>query len=245
MLMPVVPLYRQDAERHPQAQVCAACVVRREALLGALGDEGLDEIHTHIAAVSLAPGDPVYGRGERGDALYTLRSGIVRFERVSERGDRRIVRLAGRADLIGQPALLGQPFGDDAIACTPVEMCRLPASMIESLGSTRPALLRELMLRWQRALEDAEDWLADLTSGPARRRLLRLLLKLGDYAEPGAALWMPQRDEIGAMLNMTVETASRLISQLRREGLLVLEGPRGARVDAAALRAALQREDIA
>lgn len=243
MLMSVVPLYRQDAERHPQARVCEACVVRRSALFGALGDEGLDHIHTHIASVALAPGEAVYTRGERGGAVYTIRSGIVRFERMTERGDRRIVRLAGRGDLIGQQALVGQPCGDDAIACTPVEMCRLPASLIESLGNAEPALLRELMLRWQRALDDAEGWLADLTSGPARRRLLRLLVKLGEYAEPGADLWMPRRDEIGAMLNMTVETASRVISQLRREGVLTLLGPRGARVDAAALHAAMQHED--
>ena len=42
------------------------------------------------------------------------------------------------------------------------------------------------MLRWQRALEDSEAWLADLATGPARRRMLRLLHKLTAHAGPTA-----------------------------------------------------------
>lgn len=243
MLMPVIPLYRQEAVRHPQAQVCVACEVRRSALFGALDDAGLDRIHEHIASLDLAADQRLWRRGERGSAAYTLRSGIVRFERITESGERRIVRLAGRGDLIGQQALISQAYADEAVACTPVQMCRLPAAMIQDLSTAEPALLQELMRRWQRAVDDAEGWLAELTAGPARRRLLRLLARLGTEAEPGAPLWMPRRDEIGDMLNMTVETASRVVSQLRREGVLTLQGPRAAVVHAEALRAALDAED--
>lgn len=243
MLMPVIPLYRQEAVRHPQAQVCVACEVRRSALFGALDDAGLDRIHEHIASLDLAPDQRLWRRGERGSAAYTLRSGIVRFERVTESGERRIVRLAGRGDLIGQPALIGEPYPDDAVACTPVQMCRLPARLIQNISAAEPALLQELMRRWQRAVDDAEGWLAELSAGPARRRLLRLLQRLSAHAGPGTPLWMPRRDEIGDMLSMTVETASRVVSRLRREGVLTLQGPRAAVVHAEALRAALEAED--
>ncbi len=73
--------------------------------------------------------------------------------------------------------------------------------------------------------------------------MLRLLHKLGAHAGADRLIWMPRRDEIGAMLNLTFETASRLISGLRREGVLELEGPRQARLDAAALQRALHQED--
>mgnify|MGYP003462878393 CR=1 FL=1 len=36
-------------------------------------------------------------------------------------------------------------------------------------------MVRELMRRWQAALDDAEDWLAELATGSAHRRVLRLL----------------------------------------------------------------------
>jgi CRP-like cAMP-binding protein len=237
-----LPIYRQG-ERHPQAQACAACEVRGAALFGVLSPEGLDRIHTHIASVTLAADATVYDRGSAGLAVYTLRSGLVRFERTTERGDRRIVRLAGRGDLIGQEALLQRAYSDAAIACTPVQLCRIPRNLVDNLAQGDGALPRELMLRWQLALDAAESWVAELSSGPTRRRLLRLLSRLVELAEPGEPIWLPRRDEIGAMLAITLETASRLVSSLRREGVLELMPRRRARVHPAALQQALRAED--
>jgi hypothetical protein len=47
---------------------------------------------------------------------------------------------------------------------------------------------------------------------------------------------------MGAMLDMTIETASRLVSQLKREGVLDTPDQRHARINMDALMAAL-RED--
>lgn len=237
--MAIVPLYRHDA-RHPQAQACAACEVRRHALFGALDDSGLDRIHTHIASLDIAADQVVYGRGESAPAVFTIRSGIVRFERHTEDGSRRIVRLAGRGDLIGQEALLQRPYTDEAICCTPVQLCRIPRHLVDELAAATGGLPRELMLRWQQALDAAESWVADLSTGPAKRRLLRLLQRLVELAEPGQPVWLPRREEIGAMLDITFETASRMVSQLRREGVLALPSARCANVDRDALQRALR-----
>lgn len=239
-----IPIYRQGGS-HPQALACAACEVRSSALFGVLDDAGLDRIHTQIESLTLSPDATIYGRGTAGRAVFTVREGLVRFERTSERGDRRIVRLAGRGDLIGQEALLQRPYGDDAVTCTPVQLCRIPRVLIDQLAEGRDALPRELMLRWQRALDAAEAWLAELSTGPARRRLLHLLHRLAEHAAPGDVIWLPRREEIGAMLDTTVETASRLVSALRRDGLILPAPGRSAVVDRAALRHALQAEGLA
>ncbi|MDP1646980.1 MAG: Crp/Fnr family transcriptional regulator [Rubrivivax sp.] len=240
--MTIVPLFRFDTQ-HEQAHACAACSVRGLSLFGALDEAGLNRIRAHIAQVELQAGKTLFEAGARGRGLYTVRSGIVRFERVTERGDRRIVRLAGRGDLIGQEVLLRRAYADDAVACTPAQLCSIPVQVVDALCADNPALVHELMRRWQRALEESEGWLSDLATGPARRRMLRLLHKLAEHAGPDELIWLPQRDEIGAMLNLTFETASRLISRLRREGVLELLGPRHARVEDAALQLALRLED--
>jgi CRP-like cAMP-binding protein len=169
-----IPIYRQSSA-HPQALACAACEVRSAARFGVLDDAGLDRIHTQIASLTLAPDATIHDRGSAGLAVFTIREGLVRFEPTSEHDDRRIARIAGWGDLIGQ-----------------------------------------------KALDAAEAWVSDLFTGPARRRLLHLLRRLAEHAGPGDAIWLPRRDEIGAMLDMTVETASRLVSALRREGVLTL-----------------------
>ncbi|MBS1175985.1 MAG: transcriptional regulator, Crp/Fnr family [Proteobacteria bacterium] len=242
MLMRAQALYLENAT-HPQARACACCEVRRGSLFGVLDASALDRIRAHVAAPQLKTGEYVYSRGESGGAVYTIRVGIVRFERTTEGGRRRILRMASRGDLIGQEALLDRPYGDDAVACTPVELCRIPASLVRELGDTQSTLRYELMNRWQRALDEAETWATELPAGSARRRVLKLLLLLARHADAEGRMWLPQRNEIGDMLDMTLETSSRQISQLRREGLIELLDTRQARVHLPALQAALQAED--
>jgi CRP-like cAMP-binding protein len=243
---PVIALHTsQDfTPYNPQAQVCVQCSVRQFALFGALDEAALKEIHYHIADMRLEPGELIYSAQSPGSAVYTVRSGVVRMERISEGGERRILRLAGRTDLLGLEAILHQTYAADAVACTTVEVCRIPRVLIDELGQKHPLLLRDLMKRWQRALDDADEWLTELTRGVARQRMLRLLLKLSEYGndtgQNSSLIWLPTRPEMGAMLDMTFETASRLISALRREGILEPVDPRQARIHMDALMAALR-----
>lgn len=232
-------------ERHPQSHVCSACTMREQTLFGALDDEALARIHTHIDTRIFAPGDVVYARGEAGSAMFTVRAGVVRFERVTEGGDRRIVRLAGHGDLFGQETLLNQPYADEAVACTAVQLCRIPRGLVHELGLGEPGLVRELMRRWQQSLESAASWMADMATGAARRRVLKLLAELQRHADDDGRIWLPRRDEMGAMLDMTVETASRMVSRLRRERVLDVRPGRHVRVHPEALAAALRELDAA
>jgi CRP-like cAMP-binding protein len=224
----------------PQGEVCRHCGVRQFALFGALDDIGLQNIHIHIADLKLAPGESLFTAHAGGKAVYTVRSGVVRLERSSEAGERRILRLAGRSDLIGLEAVLHQTYAADAVACTEVEVCRIPRNLIDDLTHRHPELMLDLMKRWQRTLDDADEWLTELTRGPARHRMLRLLLKLSEYGAQDGRIWWPTRQEMGAMLDMTFETASRLVAALRREGVVEPIDLRHARIDMGALMVALR-----
>jgi CRP-like cAMP-binding protein len=239
----VIPL-RTDplSPWNPQAQACRACGVRRFALFGVLEASELAEIHHHIADIQLEPGQRLYAANQRGTAAFTLREGVLKLERSSERGDRRIVRLAGPTQLVGMEAMLGQTYAADAIACTPVRACRLPRVLVDELAARQPEVLRDLMKRWQNALDEADEWLTELSAGSARWRMLRLLLKLTEYGERDGRLWLPTRGEMGAMLGLTVETTSRLVAALRREAVLQTVDARHARVAMPALAAALKAE---
>ncbi len=249
-VVPLRPLAEGEAHTpfNPQAQACLACAVRRHSLFGVLDAAALDHIHYHIADITVEPGHRLYGAFDHGSSAFTVREGLVRLERSSERGDRRIVRLAGPGDLIGMEAMLGQSYAADALACTPLRVCRLPRVMVDELARDQPELLRDLMRRWQRALDEADEWLTELSAGSARWRLLRLLLKLSEYgqvqADGTARIWLPSRAEMGAMLDMTIETASRGISALKREGLLDTPDAHHADVHMERLMAALKDESV-
>lgn len=133
----------------------------------------------------------------------------------------------------------------DAVACTEVRRFRIPRALFGQLAQDRDELPRGLMPRLQRALDAAEAWVSDLSTRPARRRLPHLLWRLAEHAGTDATIWLPRREEIGAMLDLMIETASRLVRALRREGVLALLPRRSAALDCGALRKALQSEGAA
>lgn len=222
---------------------CLVCQVRTQALFSVLPAEQLADAGAHVAHARFRPGEPLYRQGQVGAGPLTIRQGIVRFERASSDGERRIVRLAGPGALIGQESLLQQPFAEDAVACTPVAACRLPRADVEAFGQRQPAMMRELMRRWQAALDASGEWAAEVTRGTARRRVLKLLEQLDRLRGDSASVWLPSRREMQDMLGIAPETASRAISALRRQGVLDEVQPGSARLDPAALQVALQQAD--
>jgi CRP-like cAMP-binding protein len=222
---------------------CLVCQVRAQALFSVLPPEQLADAAAHVAHARFRPGEPLYQQGQVGAGPLTIRHGIVRFERTSSDGERRIVRLAGPGALIGQEALLQQAFAEDAVACTPVAACRLPRAEVEAFGQRHPAMLRELMRRWQAALDASGEWAAEVTRGSAQRRVLKLLEQLDRLRGEGQSVWLPSRREMQDMLGIAPETASRAISALRRRGVLEDVLPGSARLHRPALQAALQQAD--
>ncbi|HEY0824648.1 MAG TPA: Crp/Fnr family transcriptional regulator [Ramlibacter sp.] len=225
------------------ASCCTLCQVRPKALFGVLPGPELQQASAATTPLSLQQGERLYTQGDAGSAVYTVRSGIVRFERVTSGGECRIVRLAGVGALIGQEALLRAPYAEDAVACTPLQVCRIPVDTVESNCAQQPALRRELMRRWQAALEAAGEWNAELARGHARRRMLKLMAQLRQLSADGSTIWLPSRQEMSEMLGLAPETASRLVSRLRREGVLQVDSLTEGRVDDEKLSAALRRAD--
>jgi len=228
-------------ECHPQAKVCMRCGVRHLGLFGTLPPEALNTIQVHIDSLRLKNGATCMGEGHAGEFIYTVRSGLARLERSTAQGARRILRIYGRGDVMGLEALLQRPYTASAVALGEIELCRIPASLIRDLSSRYPSLTQGLMQRWQAALDEADEWLSELSVGSARYRAMRLLQKLMRYFDDGIVV-LPARSDIGAMLNVTLETASRLISDFKRDGLLEGQGPRWFRVDAERLAEAIEHE---
>lgn len=193
------------------------------------------------AARVLAAEQRILTAGSTGGACHEITAGIVRLERVTAAGQRRIIRLAGPGDLIGQEALLRQAYRNDAVACTTVRLRRvaLPPAGQGLQGHLPSALVQ----RWQHTLDASEFWSAEVGTGTARRRLLQLLAQLHGHRDDRGLVWCPKRDQMADMLQLTVETCSRVLSALRREQVLTLEPNRLARLDCARLAQALADAD--
>lgn len=198
---------------------CLYCAVRDSALFAGLEEMGFRHIHQPIETAVLAPRDLLYRAHERRGTVFTLRSGAMKLVQYLPDGSQRIVRLLRDGDALGLETLVRQPYQHDAIAITDCDICAIPVSVIEDLGREQPSLYQALMARWQQALNEADAWLTQFTTGTARQRVARLLLRLACPA-PDNRLRLFGREDIAAMVGLTTETVSRTIAELRRQGLL-------------------------
>jgi CRP-like cAMP-binding protein len=209
---------------------CQQCSLRESVLFAGLREADFEKIHQPIHQFMLQPGHKLYRAGERGEYMYTVRSGLVKLVQYLPDGSQRIVRLLRTTDVAGLESILGSPYEHDAIVMQNTEVCCLPAATVQLLSRDNPALHVELLKRWHRALSEADSWLTELSTGPSRERVARLLLRLvRDQAEPECMLF--GREDIGAMLGITTETASRMIAEFKRQGLLKDLGGNLYRVD--------------
>ena len=213
---------------------CENCELRNTALFAGLTIEDFQHIHDPIMQVTLKPGETLYRAGEQGRRAYTLRHGLIKLVRYLPDGTQRIVRLIRSSDVTGLESLLGQPYEHDAIAIQECELCCLPADLVNDLARRNPKLHQELLNRWQRALRAADTWLTELSTGTAKQRVGRLILCLSEDNDPPTCQLFG-REDIGAMLGITTETASRVIADFRRRGWLTEIGHNRYRVNRPAI----------
>lgn len=194
---------------------CRKCGIRELVLFADLEEQDFTHIHQPINDLQYQKGSLIYAQGEDSGAIFTIRSGVVKLIQYLPNGRHRIVRLLRQGDVAGLEALFGQSYEHTSIALQTVLTCRIPCEVIHRLNRETPRLLNPLMERWRRSLHRADEWLTTLSTGSARARVARLFLHLLDEgARPTCHLF--SREDVGAILGLTTETASRVIAELKR-----------------------------
>lgn len=221
---------------------CRRCALRESVLFAGLEERDFEVIHQPVDQFTLPPGARLYGPGEKIGCLYTVRSGALKLEQFLADGSRRIVRLARGGDVVGLERMLGEPCQHDAVALQETEVCRLPLAMVRALADRNPALYGEMMSRWQKALNEADAWLTQLSTGSARVRVARLLLNHVCGGDSDCRLF--SREDMGAMLGISTETASRVVADFKRRGLLVESAPNRFLIDVPNLRRIAGEEEL-
>lgn len=202
---------------------CRNCGIRDLVLFADLNEEDLKLIHAPIDDLEFEPGAILLHMGEAAGSLMTLKVGLVKLVRNLPDGRQRIVRVLRPGDVIGLEAMFAAAYESEAVALTTVNVCRLPVEVIHRLNRETPRLHERLMAKWHHSLKEADAWLADLNFGNARQRLAGLILNM--HAHQGnnpadAQVLLFSREDMGAMLDLKLETVSRTLSAFIREGML-------------------------
>jgi CRP-like cAMP-binding protein len=189
------------------------------ALFADLDESDFAKIHAPIDDLDYGPGAVLAQEGGPAPGLFTLRSGLVKLVRTTTDGRERIVRVMRQGDVIGLEALVQGKFETGAVALTATSVCRIPLDIIQSLAVQSPRLHQSLMKKWSHNQKEAEDWLADLNFGSARQRVAHFILKMRNPSDT-QRVTLFSREDIGAMVDLKMETVSREVSHFVRAGVL-------------------------
>ncbi|MDQ0391051.1 CRP/FNR family nitrogen fixation transcriptional regulator [Labrys monachus] len=180
-------------------------------LLGTLASYGKDE--------------EIYGDDEPADYVYEVVSGAVRTCKLLDDGRRQIGAFHLPGDVFGLESGPAHRLTADAIVDTTVRLVRRRSLEAAAQGDVRIA--NALWATTARDLRHAEDHMLLLGRKTAKERVAAFLLEMDRRLTVAGMLDLPMcRRDIGDYLGLTLETVSRVLSQLQQEGVLGLSGAR-------------------
>ena len=197
----------------------------------------LDEIERSTAMSSCSRGRVFFTPGETGEVLFILKAGRVNLYRMTSEGKKLVIATIAPGTVFGEMSLIGQgmfdSFAEAADDCT---LCVMSRVDVERLLREHPTVSVRLLELLARRLQETQELLADVAYKSVPARIAATLLRLsGDDGEPVRL----SHQDIAEMVGTYRETATRILNELRADGLIELKRMRilvrdRARLDAVA-----------
>lgn len=215
------------------SKVCADCGVRDRALCAALDDEALAALNSIGRKRRVTAGETVVWEGDDNIACANVLDGVLKLSTSTSDGRESIVGLLYPADFLGRPYA---PSADYSVtALTDAELCIFPRGPFEAVLGREGPMERLLLERTLAELDRARRWMLLLGRKTAAERVASFLLdvdrrmSVGCATEDGFDLPLT-RGQIADLLGLTIETVSRRLTALKRDGVIALQGTRGVAV---------------
>lgn len=177
--------------------------------------------------MSHAKDEEIFAQDEEADLVHLVVSGAVRTTRLLSDGRRHVGGFYYAGDLIGLETGSAHRFSAEAICDSTVLVAR--RSAINAFAGDGQ-LDRAVWEATRRELERAQDHLLVLGRKTACEKVASFLIGLAQR-EPAARVSMPMnRQDMADYLGLTIETVSRMLTQLQGASVVEFEGCRQFRV---------------
>jgi len=212
---------------------CSDCPIRFAAVCARCEGDELEYLNKIKSYRTYQAGQTIAWAGEELAFVASVVTGVATLSQTMEDGRRQMVGLLLPSDFIGRPGRRTASF--DVVAATDVVLCKFKKPAFDGLVATSPAITHRLLEMTLDELDAAREWMLLLGRKTAREKIASLLTILthrniallpGD-ASGGVAFDLPlTREEMADYLGLTIETVSRQISALKRDGFIKLSGKR-------------------
>ena len=174
-----------------------------------------------LAAVSrekrYAKGATIFRAGEPAEAVCIVKEGRVHLMKFLEGGQASTTCVMTPGETFCcLPALDRKPYPVDAVAAVDSLVVRIPTSAFHELLQHNPAFLQDSLCLFCDRLRDVEHK-SCMVYDSVERRLAQALVTLSKKFGPKIPL---TKHELAELASTTVETTIRVLSQLRKQGII-------------------------
>lgn len=222
-----------NAPGYVSSPTCTDCPIRHRAVCARCEADELAQLEEMKYYRSFEAGQTVIWSGDQMDFVGSVVSGIATLTQTMEDGRTQMVGLLLPSDFIGRPGRDGAAY--DVVATTDLVMCCFRKKPFERMMEQTPHIAHRLLEMTLDELDAAREWMLVLGRKTAREKIASLLsiiarrnAALGSGTVAGSMVFdLPlTREAMADYLGLTLETVSRQISALKKDGVIVLEGKR-------------------
>jgi CRP/FNR family transcriptional regulator len=209
---------------------CDTCAVRNRAICSALEPGELAALNGIGRRRMLSAGESLIWEGDDSVLVANVIDGILKLSTGTEDGREQIVGVVYPADFIGRP--FGATTRHSVTALTDAHVCVFARADFDRFAGEHPQLEHKLLQRTLSELDRTRSWMLLLARKSAEEKIATFLLDMSERLAQSACegsgnpldrFDLPfSRQQIGDVLGLTIETVSRQMTRLKRDGVIDL-----------------------
>ena len=172
-----------------------------------------------------AKGTTMFLEGDPATHVYEVVTGVLRLSRVLENGRRQVIAFGLPGDIVGFPK--ADRYHTDCDVIAPAELVAHRKGMLDA-DAPDPDVHARLLRSALREISAMQDHFMMLARKSATEKVASFLVALahrtGVHIGTYTTLQLPMsRTDIADFLGLTIETVSRIFTQLRKDGTITLQ----------------------
>ena len=219
---------------------CNQCIIKRFNALKTLTHDELEVFSDHKTSLLIKKGENIMTEGNAINGLYCIREGKCKMTKLNTNGKEQIIKFIKGGDILGQRSILSdEPVGLNVTALEDMHVCFIPKGDILDTIRENAQFSLSLMKNVSHQLNESNTLVSQMAQKPVKDRLAETLLKLEDIFGLDNEKCIDvilTREEIANTIGTATESAIRLLSNLKKDGVIDLIGKKIKITDKIALK---------
>ncbi|MBR9915333.1 MAG: Crp/Fnr family transcriptional regulator [Algicola sp.] len=207
---------------------CEQCIIRQFNSLRALTREELVRISGCKTSRFVKKGEIIFEEGENVNGVYCVKDGVCKLSKLSSNGKDQIVKLVVKGDLLGQRSLIGDETANlSAVALNDMEVCFIPKNEIMTDLENNSKFSMDMLQQMAHELKSSDNSVVDMAQKSVKQRLAEVLVYMHDNFGQDKDGYLPinlSREDYANIVGTATESAIRILSQFKKEGLISTQG---------------------